>query len=245
MIEGADAQFAHQLHNQGLKVPNSFKTFKHFTFSSLQISGARPIKKGDTYIQLSASSISLVVSFYMDSTAEHFITGLFQNQTMSLYNSETQADFVVERVESLPMPIVFEQDNKAKATLTLKTISPMVVAKKNDGTDQYLSPIDEEFASFFALNLIDRSRSLAESDVMKMDLVAAQSLVKFKLLTDPTHIKKRGFVVKEGKTDRQTKVIGYHNFSFEITAPVKLIELGFLGGFGRESSMGCGCVEVV
>ena len=34
-------------------------------------------------------------------------------------------------------------------------------------------------------------------------------------------------------TDREEK-IGYYNFTFEITAPAEMIEVGFLGGFGKE-----------
>lgn len=80
---------------------------------------------------------------------------------------------------------------------------------------------------------------------MEMDASIAKRLVKFELLSDPERIKKRGFLAKEGKEMEQTKVIGYHNFTFALTAPPELIEVGYLGGFGKYCSMGCGCVEVV
>lgn len=244
LIYQADQEYASFLHNQGYAVPNSYKTFKHFTFSSLQILKSKPIRKGDTYIQISSDNITLIVSFYIDKAAEGFIMGLFQNQTMSLYNQEVQADFIVERVETLENQFdTFMKEGVI--TKAFKTISPMVVAKKKEALDDYLHPNEEGFADFFALNLIDRFRTLQGTEGMQMDAAFAKNIVKFKLLSDPEKIKMRGFTVKEGKSHQQTKVIGYYNFSFEVTAPAQILEIGYLGGFGKFSSVGCGCTDVL
>lgn len=244
LIFQADEDYASFLHNRGYEVPNSRKTFKHFTFSSLQITNAKPVRKGDTYIQIGSESIALIVSFFMDKAAEDFIVGIFQNQEMSIYNRELRADFVVERVETLELPD-FSNTEGSKTTMTFKTISPMVIAEKIGNLDQYLSPVDDAFARFFALNLCDRYSSLQGERGIKMDSFTAQNIVKFRLLSDPTNIKKRGITVKEGKTSTETKIIGYYNFTFEITAPAEMIEVGFLGGFGKECAMGCGATEVL
>lgn len=243
LIYQADEHYASFLHNKGYAVPDSFKTFKHFTFSSLQISKAKAVRKGDTYMLLSSENSSLIVSFYIDKAAEGFIMGLFQNQQLSIFNRELKAGFVVERVETLPNPFEEIPDGSI-ITQSFKTISPMVVACKEEGLDQYLSPADEQFADFFALNLIDRYRTIDGNTGMKVDAAFAKNIVKFKLLSDPEKIKKRGFTVKEGKLRDETKVIGYYDFSFEVTAPASLLKVGYFGGFGKESSMGCGCVEV-
>lgn len=244
LIYQADEGYASFLHNQGYTVPNSHKTFKHFTFSSLQITKSNPIRKGDKYIQLGIENITLIISFYIDKAAEGFIIGLFQSQTMSLYNQELQADFIVERVETLENP--FELlSQEGVISKSFKTISPMVVARKEGSLDKYLSPKDEGFADFFALNLVDRFRTLQGTSGLQMDATFAKNVAKFKLLSDPERIKMRGFTVKEGKLDHQTKVIGYYNFSFEVIAPPQLLEIGYLGGFGKESSMGCGSVDVI
>ena len=244
LIAQADEDYANFLHNRGYEVPNSRKTFKHFTFSSLQITNVKPIRKGDTYIQLRSDDITLIVSFLMDKAAEDFIVGLFQHQAMSIYNRELRADFVVERVETLELPH-FSNLESNKTIMAFKTISPMVIAEKVDDKDQYLSPTDEKFTRYFALNLYDRYSSLQGGMSMKMDAFTAQNIVKFRLLSNPDRIKKRGFTVKEGKVNTETKVIGYYNFSFEITAPAEMIEVGFLGGFGKECAMGCGATEVL
>ncbi|NBB30210.1 CRISPR-associated endoribonuclease Cas6 [Cellulophaga sp. BC115SP] len=239
----ADQSYASFLHNQGYAVPNSHKSFKHFTFSSLQLGKTKPIRSGDTYIQLSSDSISLVVSFYIDKAAEGFIVGLFQNQEVSLFNRDYRANFIVTNVEALPNPFDTFTGNQV-VTMSFRTISPMVVARKEEGLDQYLSPTDERYSEFFAINLVDRYRTIEGTDSLQVDSTIAQSLVKFKLISDPTKVKKRGFFVKEGKLKDETKVIGYHNFTFEITAPARLLEIGFLGGLGKYCAVGCGCVEV-
>ncbi len=244
LLSDADKSYADFLHNKGYEVSNSSKKFKHFTFSSLQIHGAKPIKKGDSYIELGQASCILIISFLIDEAAENFIVGLFQNQKMSLYNEAYQADFVVESVETLPLP-VFDDTETNKITQTFRTISPMVIAEKVDNIDQYLRPTDVNFARFFALNLYDRFCSIQGKNGLKLDPLAALNIIKFNLLSPPTMIKKRGFTVKEGKVNTETKVIGYYNFSFEITAPSEMIKVGFLGGFGKECAMGCGCVEAI
>ena len=142
LIAQADEDYANFLHNRGYEVPNSRKTFKHFTFSSLQITNAKPIRKGDTYIQLRSDNVTLIVSFLMDKAAEDFIVGLFQHQAMSIYNRELRADFVVEQVETLALPD-FINTEANKTTMTFKTISPLVIAEKIGELDQYLSPVDD------------------------------------------------------------------------------------------------------
>ena len=244
LIAQADEDYANFLHNRGYEVPNSRKTFKHFTFSSLQITNAKSIRKGDTYIQLRSDNVTLVVSFLMDKAAEDFIVGLFQHQAMSIYNRELRADFVVERVETLELPH-FSNTESNKTVIAFKTISPMVIAEKIGDLDQYLSPVDDAFARFFALNLYDRYCSLQGGETMKMDAFSAQNVIQFKLISDSERIKKRGFAVKEGNEKSETKVISYYNFSFEVTAPLAILEVGFLGGMGKECAMGCGCVDVI
>jgi len=241
LLHNADAEYASFLHRQGYVVENSKKTFKHFTFSSLQISKAEKVKPGDTYILLRLEPLTLLVSFYIDKAAEDFVVGLFQHQQVSLYNREYRADFVVERVETPPPPPNWGE----KSTVLFRTVSPMVVAEKVDGVDQYLSPADEAYGRFFAINLVDKYRSVQNQPTMELDAEAAQRLVKFELVSPPERIKKRGFLVKEGKETTETKVIGYLNFTFALTAPAELLEVGYLGGFGKYNAMGCGCCEVV
>jgi CRISPR-associated endoribonuclease Cas6 len=240
LLHRADESYATFLHQEGYTLTDSRKNFKHFTFSALQIPKTEKIKPGDTYMVLRSETIGLIVSFYVEQAAEHFIMGLFQNQRLSLFNREVQADFVVERVETLPDRV----EGGGTRTLCLQTLSPLVVSEKENGLDQYLAPTDEPFARLLALNLVDKYRSIAPGALPEMDAYLAERLVKFRLLSDPDKIKTRKMKVKENK-DAETKVVGYHNFQFELTAPVEILEVGYFGGLGRYNAMGCGCVEVV
>ncbi|MFN8356381.1 MAG: CRISPR-associated endoribonuclease Cas6 [Spirosomataceae bacterium] len=238
ILSHADEAYAHFLHQQGYGLADGLKTFKHFTFSSLVIPKTEPIQKGDDCMVIRSETISLTVSFYVEEAAERFVVGLFQDQRLSIYNPTYQADFIVERVESLP-PISIRQ------SMIFQTISPMVVAEKEARKDNYLAPTDEAFSAFFALNLLDKYRSVYPEQLPQMDAQTASKLIRFSLLSAPEHLKMRGFTIKEGKSTTQTKVIGYLNFKFSVEAPPPIIEVGYYSGFGRYNAMGCGCVEVV
>lgn len=241
LLDRADSKYAAFLHEKGYDVPDSGKSFKHFTFSSLIIPKIDKPKPGDSCMVLRSKEILLIVSFYMDQAAEHFIIGLFQNQKLSLYNKEYQAEFIVERVEAVPVSI----PEIPVPTIHLRTLSPMIIAEKTDNLDQYLRPEDEKFPRFIAQNMIDKYLSVQAHGGMAMDADTAQKLVKFRLLPDQK-IRQRGMLVKEGKEGKQTKVIGYHNFEFELTAPRQILEVALASGIGKYSStLGCGCCEML
>lgn len=241
LLDSADSAYAAFLHEKGYKTSEKNKFFKHFTFSSLIIPRIEKPRPGDSYMVIRSGEIVLIISFYVDQAAESFIVGLFQNQKLSLYNKEYQADFVVERVETIQVEI----PEGAMPTVHLKTLSPMVIAEKIDSMDQYLPPDHEKFAQFLIQNIIDKYLSVEGTTGLIMDASAWQQLVKFRLLPDQK-IKQRKMLVKEGKEGKQTKVVGYHNFEFELTAPRKMLEVAIASGIGKYSStLGCGCCEVV
>ena len=247
LLHRADADYADFLHRQGYAVPDSRKSFKHFTFSSLLIPRMEKPRPGDTYMVLRSREIELIVSFYLDRAAEGFVVGLFQNQRLSLFNQQHRADFVVERVETLPRiheKVLGSTLGFGPTSMVFSTLSPLVVAEKVGGLDQYLAPTDARYPALFALNLVDKYRSLVPDALPAMDAATAAQLVKFRLLPEQNRIKTRKIVIKEGK-EAQTKVVGYHHFHFEVTAPPELLELGYLGGFGKYCANGMGCVEVV
>ena len=244
LLYRADSTYANFLHNEGYHVADSTKAFKHFTFSSLKLGKIRPIEKGDDYIELSEDNIELMVSFYIDGAAQKFIIGLFQSQILSIFNKSYKADFIVEKVETLIVPEL-SKDGFAMVTKQFETISPMVMAYSNESNTDYISPDDNRYEKIFAINLVDKYRSLQEKGGLMMDALTAQNLVRFRLLTEPEHIKKRGFLIKEGKSKEEMKVIGYDKFCFEVTAPSIVLNAGYLGGFGRFCAMGCGCTDIL
>ena len=237
-LNEADQQYAEFLHQKGYQVNHSLKNFKHFTFSNFQITRlAQPIKSGDSYMKLSEEPVKVLVSFYIDKAAEDFIVGLFRNQTVSIYDNSHRASFNIERIESLPI------ENFENQSVILQTLSPIVVArKKADGKDEYLSPEDPEFAAYFAYNLMEKYNSV-NPDAMKVDVETAARLVKFRLLKKDK-LKSRLVAIKQDKAS-ETKVRAFTNFSFEVSAPAEVLEVGFLGGFGKHCANGFGCCEVV
>ena len=241
LLDRADSKYSSFLHEKGYKLSDGHKSFKHFTFSSLIIPRIEKPKPGDSCMVLRSPEISLIVSFYIDQAAESFIVGLFHNQKVSLYNKDYQADFIVERVETIPINI----PEGMVPTVRLRTLSPMVIAEKIENLDQYLHPEDERFAIFLAQNVVDKYLSVQGNGGLAMDAVTAQQLVKFRLLPEQK-IKQRGMLVKEGKEGKQTKVIGFHNFEFELTAPRQILKVAIASGIGKYSStLGCGCSEVI
>lgn len=245
LLYRADSEYANFLHNKGYLVEDSKKSFKHFTFSSLKLGKIVPIKQGDECIELSSDNLELVVSFYIDSAAKNFIVGLFQSQTLSIYNKTYQADFIVERIETLAVPDL-SKDGFAIVTKQFETSSPMVMAfDLEKKSSEYISPEDIRFKQIFAINLMDKYRSLQKNGGLLLDASTAQSLIQFRLLTEPAQIKKSGFLVKEGKKREEMKVIGYDKFVFEVTAPSVILNVGYLGGFGRFCAMGCGCTNII
>lgn len=241
LLDRADTEYAFFLHEKGYGVPDKHKSFKLFTFSSLIIPRIEKPRSGDSCMVLRSLEITLIVSFYIEQAAESFIIGLFQDQKLSLYNRDYKADFTVGRVESIPVTI----PEGAVPTIRLRTLSPMVIAEKTENLDQYLHPEDEKFPMFLAQNVIDKYLSIQKNGGLALDAVTAQQLVKFRLLPDQK-IKQRGMLVKEGKQGKQTKVIGFHNFEFELAAPREILEVAIASGIGKYSStLGCGCCEVV
>ncbi len=241
LLNDANEEYASFLHEKGYQVPASNKHFKHFTFSSLIIPKIDRPKSGDKAMTLRSQEIGLVISFYIEKAAEDFIIGLFQNQQLSLYNREFRADFRVERVESIAVNVPSGHIN----ALRLRTLSPMVIAEKVANMDQYLVPDDAKFGAFLAQNIVDKYLSVQNGTGLQMDAPTALRLLKYRLFPDQ-NIKQRKMLIKEGKDNKQTKVVGYHNFEFELSGPSQILEVALHSGIGKYSStLGCGCVEVV
>lgn len=238
-IKESDADYATFLHQEGYRTEDSFKNFKHFTFSKFDIPHkAKPIEKGEDFILLSDQPIYITVSFFIDKAAEDFIVGLFKNQRISIYNKKYQADFMIESVKSLAIP--FSDNNR----FLYKATSPMVIAEKRaDGKDDYLDPTDPRFARYFAINLLDKYESVYGKG-LSMDTSTLEKLISFKLV-DTNKMRSKLISIKQNRDD-ETKIKGYENFVFELNAPAKMIEVGFYGGFGKfTSSAGMGYCDIL
>lgn len=223
VIQRGNKHYSAFLHNQGYTADS--RDFKMFTFSQLDV---RPYRIEGNRIQLIGKEISLTVRFFVDSSLNHFIRGLFLNQRLRLVDRESSVDLKVREVKSA-IRIDFVR------TMQYQCLAPICVSRlRLDGTAEYVHPSDEEFGKLLLNNLVRKSKALQ----LDQNAVDENQSVQFRLLNTP---RKKGIHIKEGSASH-TQVIGYL-FHFEVQAPPELHEIGYYAGFGEKNSMGFGCVK--
>lgn len=236
VLADADAQYATFLHQQGYEYSPT-RRFKLFTFSDLIIPNARiDARAGGLWI--TTPHIEWIVSFYVDQAAQHFIMGLFQDQRCVIATPRHRAEFIIERVEAIPVEI-------PSTTVTLRTLSSVVIAEKDErGMDQYLYPGDAQFGPLLIDNLLAKWNSIPKpvSTNAQFDDDFATSALTYRLLPD-REPRSRLITIKEASSS-ETKVRGYYGFTFELSGPKELLELAVLAGVGRYNAEGFGCVGV-
>jgi CRISPR-associated endoribonuclease Cas6 len=226
VIEKADAEFSDFLHNTGFQ--HEGKRFKMFTFSQLD---TRPYEIVGNQIKLLGKEISFVVRFAVDSSLQHFITGLFMQQRLRLGDRHKQVDFEVSGVATIAPP-------DFQSTMTYQCLSPICVSRmRPDRTAEYLSPQDSSYGRLLVQNLVRKAAAMVGSAEMP-----SQELPEFhfRLLNNP---RKKGVHIK-ADSESHTQVVGYL-FHFELTTPAELHEIGYQAGFGEKNSMGFGCVKII
>lgn len=240
LLANADADYARFLHERGYRTNGAAgprKTFRLFTFSDLRMHGYQ-VRPRESCFVLTSPVIDWTLSFYVDRAAEAFVTGLFQNQRLTVANRQHRTSLTVERVEMLPVALT---DN----AVTLRTLSPVVVAEKSERRsglptmDQYLHPSDALFGPLLLQNMIDKYRSVnPDADGPTI------ADFSYRLLTPPEKARSRLVTIKEG-TREETKVRGWYGFDFALTGSAEVLEVGLLAGVGRYNAEGFGCVRVV
>ncbi|MDX1905291.1 MAG: CRISPR-associated endoribonuclease Cas6 [Thermonemataceae bacterium] len=225
VIAQADEAYSHFLHQTGYEIYQ--KRFKLFCFSNLYFPKYQLHKD---YIEILSSEFSFLISFYIDSASEKFIRGIFENQKGSIGNKAHQIDFLVSRVEAKPLLLNSER-------VRLKTLSPLVVAYKNTaGKDDYLQPSDAKFKEIFLQNLLDKYRATGKEippEWQHYDFgLEVFEPIRSKLISLKNH------------TEHPIRIKGYV-FEFVLQAPIALLELGLLAGFGKHNAEGFGFCEVV
>jgi CRISPR-associated endoribonuclease Cas6 len=235
-IQQASQNYSNFLQSRGAK--KSGKNFKFFTFSNLQV----PLFKVEAdRMRVESPQIELVLSFYIDQAAQNFIFEVFKHQTLEIADFKTKGRFRVTKIELLPLEIKQE-------TVVVQTLSPLVVAKKGEFegklSDIYLHPqTDEaEFCQYFIDDLI--GKYLAIKDLYpELPLSPTMTPPAIKILN--TERTRRKAVRVKDDAENPIKVIGYENFTFELKAPIPMLEVGFGGGFGKYNASGMGCCELV
>lgn len=118
VLADANKQYADFLDAKGYEF-SSTRRFKLFTFSDLIMPNVRmDARAGGLWVN--SPYIEWVVSFYMDTAAQHFIAGLFQDQRCVIASPRHRAEFINERVEAVPVEI----SGQTVQLRTLPTIVP-------------------------------------------------------------------------------------------------------------------------
>lgn len=183
---------------------------------------------------LQCPEVYLTLSFLVEQAAEQFIRGVFEHQHGGIGDKRSQVDFEVERIEVLPEEVAGQ--------VTVRTLSPVVVSvplwENGHRKSRFLSPEDAGYGERLLQNLIRKYESYAAftgtrclTDLAgELDWQLVPGRMKSSLVTIKAH------------TPQETKVRGF-SYAFRLTAPVPLMRIGLLAGFGEKNSLGFGCVE--
>jgi CRISPR-associated endoribonuclease Cas6 len=232
-INSSNSEFANWLHNIGYV--NENRKFKLFTFSNLKPAKYKVL--GDRLL-IESENTELTLSFYLPETVEHFITGLFRNQSFRLGDKLSSVGFTVQQIEKLP-------EVEFTGNMSFRTISPMIVSKNTEPEKkyaQYLSPEDTNYGDLLANNLVNKYVALAEKGHLHTNNGPAIADVPINLSLVGTPRQKL-IKIKAGN-ESETFLKGFL-FSFQLSAPVELMRIGYYGGFGEKNSLGFGCCEVI
>ena len=227
-INQVDQDYAQFLHSEAHSLGN--KHFKLFTFSHLRFPKYQI--EGDRIRVLSPKAFG-TFAFYMDKTAENFIRGLFEKSKLSIGDRTSRVEWKIEQIETIDSEI-------SSQSLRFQTVSPLVVAMatvRNGKTSaSYLEPHDPNFESRFLENLANKYRALYPEkptpDTADWKLRVLSAAPKAKL----TKIK--------ADTEQETYIKGYL-FDFEVDAPIEILRIGLLAGFGEKNALGFGCCRIV
>lgn len=206
MVRLSSPEFAYHLHNQ--------THGKNFTFALPELRHAQPRPEG---LLLVEPEILWRVSFYDNVVGQHFWHGLQRTGVVTLDAGRLKLE-----VES----ITEEDSPDFSARMCFQTLSPVVIVRKNGGSDEYLSPCDSGYSELFTQNLKRRAQKsgVTNTGFLLWRLLGEQ---RSKLIA-VKGIKIRGFM-----------------FCFELLGTAELLRFGYYAGFGSKCSMGFGCARVL
>lgn len=235
-ISEGDNEFARFLHEQGFGTAH--KSYKFFTFSMLDLAHCHHHINHD-HITINGGKISLEISFLAPETLNHFITGVFTNQKLTIADKRSRLELQVASVEMQPKKQFSDR-------VTFRTLSPILISERTEGhrSGRYCHPDDPGYNNLFLNNLTCKYSAAMQAGFINTDpnqTDQTKSIVPVLKITSLP--KKKGITIKAG-TSQETKIIGYI-FEFTINAPHQLIEIGYHAGFGEKNSMGLGCVRTM
>ncbi|EAY27692.1 CRISPR-associated endoribonuclease Cas6 [Microscilla marina] len=227
-----DANTKYQRFLKQHKLPARRKNFQWFSFSNLYVPRREIFADR---LQVISPKISFIISFYLDPSAERFIKDLFLDRQMYLGDKFSQARFIVENVEPLPLRM-------PSTTVSFKTLSPLLISKLNNrGNVDYLPPEHPEYENLFLQALLGKYVKVLQETNQTPESSTHQR-IEFEV-NHYKKIKSRLITVK-AHTTNEARIRGFM-YEFRLTAPKEIIELGLLTGFGEKNRLGFGACETV
>ena len=228
-LGNANSEFATKLHEQGYNFGG--KQYKLFTFRALQPNWYRIDKHAKTFILVKSPTV-IELSFFIEDALQHFVVGLFKNQSFTLSSGQTfKVDFEVSSIEIVPKPIF-------KPTMQFSLQTPLCISQDQEGERyaQYLHPENKDYVTLLIQNLLRKQQALQPVPTNEIDKQLSLPPFDYRLLSQPK---------RSPRTIKNIKVIGYV-FDFELSAPLELLELGYYAGFGeKNSALGMGMVGII
>jgi CRISPR-associated endoribonuclease Cas6 len=233
ILASSDENYAAFLHDEGYKVTNGkTKKFKLVSFSNIYCPKFEMVDNF-TRIKFLSPQISIRIRFKVDEGMQHFVKGLFTDQSLAIKSGYDQmAEYKVSIVD-------IRKPNISRNKTKMRAVTPIVIARKNDkGHDDYLSPNDEGYETLFFINLWDKYK--ASGGQYKPEW---QDIPTSLRILNPDKVKSKLITLKDGLKE-MTKVKGYL-YDYEIEAPSEILEASYLGGFGKECSWGFGFCDII
>jgi CRISPR-associated endoribonuclease Cas6 len=224
-LNAGNTSFAEFLHNQGYV--DQKKRFRLFCFSNLRM--AKYLQEGDR-LELLENPQRITISFYPLEAMEPFVVGLFQNQSFSIGDKTSKAEFVVSSIEKLPEPEFTDQ-------MAYKLASPVHIARRNPFNSSkidHLHPEHIDFAPMLIENLISKYKAYHGQKSTEA------SGYMFEILTEP---RSKAIHIKQGNTGES--ILKSYLFSFRLKADKELQRMGYYAGFGKENSQGFGFADIM
>lgn len=227
ILSRANEEFSRWLHDNGYRLENG-KIFKLFTYSRLKIEKRKVFPESER-IAILSDSVEWQISFLPESSTEKFIQGLFSNQEFEIGDKKSVVRFKVRNVEVMSMPEFAEE-------MEFVTMSPMCLQFKRveDGTTEYLSPVDSCAAEIIKQGLSDRYKAFYGVEI------AHSGTFGFEVLNEPKSV----LVKIKANTPEQIRIRGYQ-CQFRMRGPKELMRVMYDSGIGSLGSQGFGCVQLL
>lgn len=243
-LKSSSEDYSSFLHDKGYRLQEGNKGFKLFTYSMLMGDTVRV--KGERLI-IGKSPVQWHIASPVDTFMQHFVTGVFnEGRTIGIGNENNSAQFIIERVETLPVP-------EFRETMRFTCLSPITASKVSsaptlakggvggfDGADlpcHYLRPWEAGFSEAVRKNLIKKYRLIHGRE-------PAPSDAGLTLTIDAAYMNRKSGKITKKINFKGTDIIGFMA-PFEATGSPELIGTGYEAGFGEKGSMGFGMVKEI